>query len=198
MSHQIERLGARQPGSSSSNNKKQPSFVQKLFKDFNWTKFGTAVMLAAAGGAAYSVIDQTMIHRPKPGSKLPCVTDFLVTTAPDILEALDRFYQYRNTVPDQRSKTEFCRLAGKVVVQSEYIAAIYQQLQQTRDLVTPEMEALDLCNQMRAHVAVAIECMRKMLALVQRPGDVDLEDAFNQLYSTFNNRVYLTEQWLKE
>jgi hypothetical protein len=179
----------------------QPSketFMQKLFKEFDWTKFASAVMLAAGAGAAYSVLDQTVIHRPQAGSKLPCVNDYLQTYAADILEALDRFYQYRNVVPDRRSKNEFYRLTGEVVHQSEFIASIYQHFMGKREKITPDMKSFDLINRMRAHIKIAVECMRTMRALVNRPGDVDFEDAFNTLYSTYHNRIYVLEQQVKK
>lgn len=175
----------------------EPSFLQKLFADFDWGRFVGAVAMGAGAGGAYSVFDQTILHRKKPGEKLPLPTARLEKLAPDILAALDRFYQYRNTVPTVQHKREFCRCTEEVMRQSEYIAALYWECMDPETHVTPDMRIINQYNQMKQHVRVVIEGLRTMLALVQKPGaedDVELTDAFNRLYACFNNRLFNMEK----
>ena len=175
----------------------EPSFLQKLFSDYNWGRFAGAVAIGAGAGGAYSVFDQTILNRKAPGSKLPLATDKLEKLAPDILAALDHFYQYRNTVPTAQHKREFCRCTKEVMRQSEFIAALYWECMNPDKHVTPDMSIIAQCNQMKQHVRVVIEGLRTMLALVQKPGaeeDVQLQDAFNRLYACYNNRLFNMEK----
>lgn len=167
--------------------------MQTLFADFNWGKLAAAMAVGAAAGGAYSVFDQTILHRKQPGQDLPAASDYLRRTAPDILRALDRFYKYRNTVPDQRAKDEFRQCTVELMRQAEYVAALYNTFETMDDHVTPDMEGMQMFYQMKDHTRVAVASMRAMLALIELQGDVDLELAFNKLYECFHNRLFNVE-----
>lgn len=172
------------------------NFMQRLFEDFNWGKFIAAAAIGAGAGGAYSVFDQTVLHRKKHGQKLPLPTEMLERIAPDILIALDRFYQYRNTVPTQYHKTEFRRCTVELMRQSEYIAALYNRCMYASDTVTPHMEIIANYNQLKQHTKVVVQGLRTMLALVQKDDceDLELTDAFNRLYACYNNRLFNMEK----
>lgn len=172
---------------------RKPNFLETLFADFHWGKFASSVAVGAAGGAVYSVFDQTILHRKRPGAELPRSADVLAQQAPDILSALERFYRYRNTVPDQRSKDAFRRLTVEAMVQSEYIAAVYNQCARADDALTPDMGIIALFHQLRDHTRVVVHVLRQMLALIPKEDDVDLEHAFNALYECYHNRLFNVE-----
>ena len=167
-----------------------PGVAETLFADFNYGKLAIASALGAAVGAAYSVFDQTMLHRKQPGQSLPAASDYLSKAAPDMLRALDRFYKYRNTVPNQAAKDEFRLCMIELMRQAEYVAALYNEFHAMGDHVTPDMRSMKLFYQMKDHTRVAVASMRAMLALIELSGDVDLELAFNKVYECFNNRMF--------
>lgn len=175
----------------SSNTKESP--LKTLFEDFDWGKFASSVAVAAAAGGAYSVFDQTILHRKKPGENLPRSSDILQVRAPDILKALERFYRYRNTLPDQKSKNAFKKFTVEVMRQSEYIAAVYNKCAAEDEFITPDMHVMRLFHQLRDHTRVVVEYLRSMLVLIPKDDDVDLEHAFNALYECYHNRLFNME-----
>lgn len=173
----------------------EPSLAKRFFEDFDWGKLFSAAAIGATAGASYSVFDQTVLHRKKKGLKLPLPPDTLERIAPDILHALDRFYQYRNTAPTPQHKKMFQRCTVEVMRNSESIAALYNRCMYTGDVVTPAMDIIGHFNQMKNHVRVVVDGLRAMLELVRKEEeDLDLIDAFNRLYACYNNRLFNMQQ----
>ena len=187
----------------SDENAAKPSFFKKLFADFDWGRFAGAVAVGASVGGAYSVFDQTVLHRKKVGEKLPLPTEKLQRLAPDILKALDKFYRYRTTVPTQQHKDAFKHFTKEVMVQSEYIAALYWECMSnsaSQEIIDPEMTIIARFNQMKKHMGIVFEALRRMRALVENPEaeqNVELVDSFNRLYECYNNRLFNIEKLFK-
>lgn len=193
-SKKMARVG--ESGAAGGVEKKENLFV-KFFDDVNWGKLAAAAAVGAGAGAAYAIIDQTVLHRKQKDNKLPLSTDTLERTAPDILARLTRFYQYRNSVPTQHHKNEFRRLTIEVMRQSEYLAAVYNRIMSDSQKLTPDMDIIAKYNQMKKHVKVIVGVLRTMLALVQndeKEEDLSLTDAFNRLYECFHNRLFNVEK----
>lgn len=162
----------------------------EMFRDFNWGKMLSSVAVGAATGGAYSVFDQTILHRNASKHELPYVTDYLKRAAPDIVRKMEHFYKYRNVVASQRHKDAFREFAVEVMRQSEFVASIYNQVASQGDHVEPSMQVMSLFYQLKDHVTIVIRYLRSMLALIERDDDVDVEHAFNALYECYNNRLF--------
>jgi hypothetical protein len=168
---------------------------QAAFKEVNWAKFGGAMAVGATIGGAYSLFDQTVLHRKKASAadKMPGVTDFLNRCAPDIVRKMQQFYLYRNVIVDERRREAFRNYCAQVLEQSEYVAAIYNRVACQDDFVEPTMQILALNQQLKAHTRIAVQLLRLMLAAIGRVDDVKVETAFNEVYECFHNRVFTVE-----
>jgi len=100
-----------------------------FFDGFNPWKLVAAGAVGCAVGLGYSVLDQTILHKPKK-SDLPYTSDLLQSHMPDVLERAEKFYAHRRLVRTKRGKQEFDRFAREMLKQSEYFAAIYATMMQ--------------------------------------------------------------------
>lgn len=170
--------------------------IQAAFSDVNWLKFAGALGVGAAIGGAYSIVDQTVIHRKKKSvaDSMPGVTDFLNACAPDIVHKMRHFYLYRNVIVDERRREAFRNYCAQVLEQSEYIAAIYNRVAMQGDnFVEPTMQIVTLMQQLKAHTRIAVQLLRLMLAAIGRVDDIKVETAFNEVYECFHNRLFTVE-----
>lgn len=169
--------------------------IKDVMKDVHWGKVGGAVAVGAAIGGAYSLFDQTVLHRKKTSAadKMPGVTDFLHRAAPDIVRKMQQFYLYRNVIVDDRRREAFRNYCAQVLEQSEYIAAIYNRVACQEDFVEPTMQIVTLNQQLKTHTRIAVQMLRMMLAAIGRIDDVKVETAFNEVYECFHNRLFTIE-----
>lgn len=164
-----------------------------VFADVNWAKFCASLGVGAAIGGAYNLFDQTILHRRQRKNELPGVTDFLRQAAPDIVRKMEQFYLYRNVIPDAKKKEAFRHYAQEVLAQSEFVAALYNQVTSLSDDVEPTMQIVSLYQQLNDHTLIVVRFLRMMLALIDRVDDVKLETAFNEVYECFNNRLWTVQ-----
>jgi len=168
--------------------------VQEKIAALQWERVLAATAAGAALGAAYSVIDQTVLSAPRV-SPLPYMSARLASTMPDVVDRMEAFYKLRALVAGDRAKARFTEFAVQALRQSEVVGIAYDDVVSgARELVTPNMGALRLWTQTRQHVHVIVRTLRSMLVLVNRPKDLKVETAFNELYEAYQNRLFVMHQ----
>lgn len=176
----------------------KPPKKDGFFADFNVMKMVGAGLIGAVVGLGYSVVDQTILHKPKV-SALPYTSTRLQQQMPDVLDRAEKFYAHRSLVRSRRGKQEFERLAGEMLRQSEYFAAIYARMMAVHandSGVTPLglEEHFRLKHQAKGHWEVIVQYLRAMAVLINAPDNLIVDNDFNQLYEAFQNRFYIIHQ----
>lgn len=169
-----------------------------FFDGFDVWKMVGAGAVGCAIGLGYSVIDQTVLHKPKK-SVLPYTSDLLHTHMPDVLERAEKFYEHRRLVSGTRARREFDRLMREMLKQSEYFAAIYAQIVSDHTKsggVTPGglERHFRYKTQAKGHWDVIVQLMRSMSVLVATKDNLMVENDFNRLYEAFHSRFYMIHQ----
>lgn len=176
----------------------EPEKERGFFDGFNVWKVVAAAAVGTAIGIGYSVVDQTILHKPKP-QVLPYMSDVLQYNMPDIVERAEKFYSYRRLVRSKLGKQEFDRLAREMLKQSEYFAAIYARIMRTHSAnggITPAslQQHFQLKTQAKKHWDVIVQYLRAMAVLIGTKDNLVVENDFNRLYEAFQNRFYNIHQ----
>lgn len=176
----------------------EPEKERGFFDGFNVWKVVAAAAVGTAIGIGYSVVDQTILHKPKP-QVLPYMSDVLQYNMPDIVERAEKFYSYRRLVRTKLGKKEFDRLAREMLKQSEYFAAIYARIMRTHSAnggITPAslQQHFQLKTQAKKHWDVIVQYLRAMAVLIGTKDNLVVENDFNRLYEAFQNRFYNIHQ----
>lgn len=176
----------------------EPEKERGFFDGFNVWKLVAAAAVGTAIGIGYSVVDQTILHKPKP-QILPYMSDVLRYNMPDIVERAEKFYSYRRLVRTKLGKKEFDRLAREMLKQSEYFAAIYARIMRTHSAnggITPAslQQHFQLKTQAKKHWDVIVQYLRAMAVLIGTKDNLVVENDFNRLYEAFQNRFYNIHQ----
>lgn len=169
---------------------------EPFFAGFSIGKMLLCAAIGLSAGAAYSVFDQTVLHRKKKTIPLPFAVDAVFREqCPDIVARLEEFHQHRSLVVGERGQAEFDRILSLVIEQCGYFAAVYNMVMNTSSVHPNEMrEHARLKFQAKEHFAVINKHLRSLLVLIGRPDDMNVEHSFNMLYEAFMNRFYIMHQ----
>ena len=175
-------------------------FIGDFIKDVSVPKLLLGALMGAAGGAALSFVNQTLVNPPKE-LNLPFETskiNYLKAHAPELLHAIDDFYGYRRFVDKDASLEDYDKQALILVDNSIQIVALYKKIHVLRrDLGFTEQFLQQFAvhfRQARQHFQVAAAAMRTMPLLLTDGDMIQVKAAFNYLYSLFEDRFY--QLWL--
>jgi len=175
-------------------------FVADFIKDVSVPKLLLGALVGAAGGAALSFVNQTLVNPPKELS-LPYdqkKLNYLKVHAPELLHAIDDFYSYRRFVDKDHSLTDYDAQGLVLIDQTIHIVALYKKIHALRrELGFTEdflQQFAQHFQQARQHFQVAAAAMRTMPMLLTNKDMIQVQSAFNYLYSLFEDRFY--QLWL--
>jgi flagellin-specific chaperone FliS len=170
------------------------SVLQEKLEEVSWGQVLLAGAVGALLGGGYSVIDQTILHAENHQIDLPYKSTLLTETMPDIMVKMQNFYQLRRLIKSgPESKKHFKTLAVRALKQTEAVGALYDACMQVKD-IDPEMTAISHWTQAKTHVDVIIKILRTMITYIDQSESLRADAVFNELYESFQNRLYLMRQ----
>ena len=152
-------------------------------------------LVGAAGGALLSFVNQTLINPPKQLS-LPFATaklDYLQRRAPELLYAINEFYEFRRFVDRDEFLAEYDSNAEILIDSTMTFVALFDQIRKMRqDLNYTEeflRKQMPLLTEMRNVFKVIVEAMRRMPLFLSQKDMIQVSASFNMLYSLYADRL---------
>ena len=152
-------------------------------------------LVGAAGGALLSFVNQTLINPPKQLS-LPFAAaklDYLRRRAPELLYAINEFYEFRRFVDRDEFLEPYDRRAEVLIDSTMTFVALFDQIRKLRqDLGFSEeffREQMPLLTQMRKEFRVIVTAMRHMPLFLSEKDMIQVQYSFNMLYSLYADRL---------
>jgi len=153
-----------------------------------------AAVVGALGGTALSFVNQTIVSPPKELYLPFDNTDYLQKHARELLHAINEFYTYRRFVDRDDNLQRYDAQAKVLIEQTNQFVATYNQIYGLRKQLGFTEEFLQhyttLLLQARKHIQVAVQSMRVMSAMLSSGNRIEVEKAFNYLFSLYCDRIY--------